>query len=89
MNPSIISSLPPKAPKETPPPRYFPNVIKSGKISRSPCLPPGANLDVITSSKINSVPVSLVVLRRVSRNSLDAGIQPLEPIMGSTITQAS
>jgi hypothetical protein len=56
---------------------------------RAPCRPPGARREVITSSKISSAPVSAVASRRAQRNSDDAGIQPLEPIIGSTITQAN
>ena len=88
LKPSIISERPPNPPNDTPPPKYFPKVIKSGLILSSPCIPPGASLDVITSSKIKRLPASLVHCLRHSKNSFDAGMQPLDPIIGSTITHA-
>jgi len=44
-------------------PKYFPNVIKSGLMLSSPCLPPGASLDVITSSKIKTCSFSFEIKR--------------------------
>jgi anaerobic selenocysteine-containing dehydrogenase len=51
--------------------------------------PPDECRLVITSSKTRSVPASRVAARKAVRNSGVAGMQPHEPIIGSTMTAAS
>ncbi len=51
-------------------------------------IPPGAGREVITSSKIRTMPWCAVRSRSMCRKAGSAGMQPPPPIIGSTITAA-
>ena len=83
------SARPPKAPKDSPPPKYLPSVVRSGLSPSSACRPPKDRRDVITSSRISSAPVSSASARSPSRKAGSPGMQPPEPSKGSTRMAAS
>ena len=86
---AIRSARPPKAPNDRPPARYLPSVVMSGVMPSSSWAPPSARRDVITSSKISTAPASAVSRRSVARNAGSPGMQPPDPSIGSTSTQAT
>ena len=64
-------------------------VIRSGVTPPTPWYPAGPRREVITSSKISTIPNSAVSARSMARNSGRAGMQPPEPVIGSISTAAS
>ena len=85
----IISFLPPNAANGKPPPSTLPNVAISGLIPKCSCAPPNASLKPVTiSSKIKIAPFSVVILRRLDRNSFTGRIKPTLARTGSSITAA-
>ena len=87
-NAAMIERRPPNAPNVIPPPRYLPSVVMSGTTPKRAWAPPGCKRDVITSSKISTLPCCVHSLRSASRKPGSAGMQPPDPCTGSTTTQA-
>jgi len=85
----MISRRPPNAPKLMPPPMYFPSVVISGTTPSFAWRPPAEMRDVITSSKISTIPCRVARSRSASKNEWSAGIPPPPPIMGSMSMAAS
>ncbi len=60
----------------------------SGAMPSRACCPPADMRLVITSSKTSTAPLRSAASRRACRNAASAGMQPPEPIIGSTRMQA-
>ena len=71
-----------------PPPTYLPSVLRSGSIPSLAESPPGCSREVITSSKISTMPRACVSSRSMARKSGLAGMPPPPPSIGSRITAA-